>query len=100
MKLRGHGADFLSPTRLAFMNSGSSGCMPTPTTLAVASAESIRIWLKDEWPSKAMCPADLVGEPVVIAINPKLIDVHHRLTIHLSYPLSKHPVVFTARPLT
>jgi hypothetical protein len=41
---------------------------------------------------------------LVIAINPKQIDVHHRLTIRLYYPKGvtlryRRPVVSTAPPL-
>jgi hypothetical protein len=49
--------------------------------------------------------SDLVlNSPVVIAINPKRIDVHHRLTIRLYYPKGvilryKRPVVIIAPPL-
>jgi hypothetical protein len=47
---------------------------------------------------------NLVISPVVIAINPKQINVHHRLTIRLYYPKGVirrylRPVVLTAPPL-
>jgi len=99
-KLRGHGAAFLSPTRLAFLTSGSSNCRGVPTTLAVATPDAIRVRLKEEKPPSGICLTDLVNEPVVIAITPKQIHVHHRLTVLLYYPQTKHPVVFTAPPLS
>lgn len=100
MNLRGRGAGLLSPTRLAFHRSGSSSCMPTPTTLSVSGASSLRIWLKDGWPKNRLCLADLVVEPVVIAISPKEIDVHRWLTVRLYYPRTKHAAVFRAAPLS
>lgn len=98
--LRGHGAAFLSPTRLAFLTSGSSNCRGVPATLAVATPDAIRVRLKEQKPPSGICLTDLVIEPVVIAIAPKQINVHHRLTVRLFYPQTKHPVVFTAPPLS
>jgi hypothetical protein len=37
---------------------------------------------------------------VVIAISPKLRNLHHRLTVRLYCPRTKHPEVFTAPPLS
>ena len=99
-KLRGHGAAFLSPTRLAFLTSGSSNCRGVPATLAVATPDAIRVRLKEEKPPSGICLTDLVIKPVVIAIAPKQINVHHRLTVRLYYPQTKHPVMFTAPPLS
>jgi len=42
---------------------------------------------------------NLVISPVVIQINPKQINVHHRLQLSLYYPLNKHPVVYHLPPL-
>jgi len=98
--LRGHGAAFLSPTRLAFFTSGSSNCRAVPATLAVETPDTIRIQLKNEMPPNQICLTDLVIEPVVIAIAPKQINVHHRLTIRRYYPLTSQPVLFTAPPLS
>ena len=98
--LRGHGAAFLSPTRLAFLTSGSSNCRAVPATLAVATPYAIRVRLKEEKPPNGICLTDLVIEPVVIAIAPEQIDVHHRLIVRLYYPRTKHPLVFTAPPLS
>jgi hypothetical protein len=52
-----------------------------------------------------ICLTDLVlNSPLVIAINPKQIDVHHQLKISLYYPKFvvrryEHPVVVAAPPL-
>jgi hypothetical protein len=100
LKLRGHGAGFVSPTRLAFETSGSSNCRGVPTTLAVMSPDAVRVRLKEEKPANGICLTNLVIEPVVIAISPKRINVHHQLTVRLYYPRTKHPVMFTAAPLS
>ncbi len=99
-KLRGHGAGFLSPTRLAFYTLGSTNCRPVPIRLSVETPDAIRIRLKEQEPSNGICLANLVSEPVVIAIDPQQINVHRRLTIHLDLPRAKQPLIFTALPLT
>lgn len=96
--LRGHGAAFLSPTRLAFLTSGSSNCPAIPATPSVETPHAIRIRLKDKIPSSGICLTDLVIKPVVIAIDPNQVNVHHRMTIRLYYPHTNRPVVFTAPP--
>ena len=114
-----HGARFLSPTRLAFLTSGSSSCPSVPARLVVKTPHAIRIDLAiGSWrrtasglrvqaphlPPGGACLDNLVASPVVIAINPKQIDVHHRLRVSLYYRKgvirsSKRPVVFIAPPL-
>jgi hypothetical protein len=100
LQLQGHGAAFVSPTRLAFETSGSSNCRGVPATLAVTSPDAVRVRLREEKPANGYCLTDLVIEPVVIAISPRQINVHHQLTIRLDYPRSKRPTVFTAPPLS
>jgi hypothetical protein len=100
LRLAGHGAAFLSPTRLAFLTSGSSNCRGVPVTIAVASRDSIRVRLKEEKPANGICLTNLLIEPVVIAISPIQINVHHELTVRLYYPRTKRPLVFTAPPLS
>jgi hypothetical protein len=111
-------ARFLSPTRLAIAGiAGSSNCPSVPVKLIVESPHAIRIHLAvGSWGRTAsgrrvqvdhqprICLADLHPIPVVIAINPKQIDVHHQLKIGLYYPSfvvrsNKRPVVVTAPPL-
>jgi hypothetical protein len=51
-----------------------------------------------------ICLADLHPVPVVIAINPDQVDVHHQVKVSLYYPKFatpryKRPVVLTAPPL-
>jgi hypothetical protein len=100
LRFAGHGAAFVSPTRLAFETSGSSNCRGVPSTLSVTTPDSIRVRMKEEKPPNGICLADLVIEPVVIAISPKQINIHHALTVRLYYPRSKHPAAFTAPPLS
>ena len=100
LNLQGHGAAFVSPTRLAFETSGSSNCRGVPATLAMTSPDAVRVRLKEEEPANGYCFTDLVIEPVVIAISPKQINVHHQLTVRLYYPRSKRPTVFTAPRLS
>jgi hypothetical protein len=114
-----HSARFLSPTRLAIPGTlGSSNCPSVPVKLVVFSPHAIRIDLAvGSWSRTAsglrvrvphrprICLTDLVlNSPLVIAINPKQIDVHHQLKISLYYPRFvvrryEHPVVVAAPPL-
>lgn len=55
-------------------------------------------------PPGGVCLQDLVISPVVVAINPKQIDVHHSLRVSIYYRKGvirshKRPVVFTLPPL-
>ena len=43
-------------------------------------------------PDGGICTTDLTTTPMAVAIDPKQIDVHHRLTIHLCYYDSKKPI--------
>lgn len=117
LELHLYGARFLSPTRLAIPGiSGSSNCPSVPAELVARSPHAIWVdlvvgsWrrtgsgLRVRVPhSPGMCLDDLVPTPVVIAIDPKQIDVHHQLKVSLYYPKAvirryKRPVVFTVPP--
>jgi hypothetical protein len=100
LKLQGHGAGFVSPTLLAVETSGSSNCRGVPATLTVTSPDAVRVRLKEEQPANGFCLTDLVIEPVVIAISPQEINVHHQLSVRLYYPRTKRPLLFTAAPLS
>ena len=92
-------AGFLSPTRLAFYRSGG-GCPSVPTRLTVQSPDAIRIDMTAaKPPPSGGCTTNLLISPVVIQINPKQINVHHRLKVSLYYPLNKHPTVYHFPPL-
>ena len=111
-------ARFLSSTRLAIAGiAGSSNCPSVPDKLVVRSPHAIRLDLViGSWSKTAsglrvrvphspgICLDDLVPTPVVIAIDPQQIDVHHQLKVSLYYPKTvirryKRPVVFTVPPL-
>jgi hypothetical protein len=113
VNLRGVGARFISPTRLAFLTSGSSSCPSVPYQLIVQSADSVRINLAmGSWrpthgsvvgqlvaqppPKGSFCTTDLLVSPVAIAIDPTKINIHRPLKVNLYYPLAKKPTVFTA----
>jgi hypothetical protein len=102
-------ARFLSPTRLAILTWGSTTCPAVPNRLVIETPNKIRIHLTTgSWrgklpvghlpPSKA-CTADHSSTVIVIPIDPKRIDVHHRLTIRLYYYRIKKPEIRTAPPL-
>jgi hypothetical protein len=88
---------FLSPTRLAIPGiAGSSTCPSVPVKLIVQSPHAIRVDLViGSWKRTASglrvrvahsphaCLDDLVPAPVVIAIDPKQIDVHQSLQVSL-----------------
>jgi hypothetical protein len=109
------GARLLSPTRLAIVTSGSSSCPAVPDKLVVESRDRIRIHLTEgSWrrvgsshrtvlvahrSPNGICTTDLTTTPIVIAINPKQIDVYHRLTIRLYYYGLTQPVTRTVPPL-
>lgn len=112
------GARFLSPGRLAIAGiAGSSNCPSVPKELVVENRHRIRIDLVvGSWGRTAsghrvqvphrprICLADLHPVPVVVAIDPARIDVHHRLTVSLYYPKFagpryRRPVVVTVPPL-
>jgi hypothetical protein len=113
-QFRGEGG-FLSPTRLAFGTWGSSGCPSVPYRMTLEGPHAIRLDMRSgsyrtvgrlgQKVLVAKAPAggcrllDHVSNEVVIAIDPKQIDVHHRLKVSLYFPLDKHPDVFTVAPL-
>jgi len=98
---RHRNAQFLSPTRLAIVTMGSTGCPSLPKRLMVQSPDAIRIRLSRP---KGFCLDNLLMKRVVIAIDPKQINVHRRLTIRLYYPKGVirrfwRPIVVVARAL-
>jgi hypothetical protein len=113
-----YGARFLSTMRLAIPGiAGSSNCPSVPAKLIVQSPHAIRVDLVvGSWRGTAsgrsvqvphrprICLTDLHPIPVVIAIDPKRIDVHHELKVSLYYPSFavrryRSPVVVTVPPL-
>jgi hypothetical protein len=114
-----HGPRFLSSRRLALFTAGSSNCPSAPARLVVETPHAIRIDLAiGSWhrigsgrrmqvprlPPGGVCLQNLVISPVVVVINPKQIDVHHRVRLSLYYRKGvvrshKRPVVLTVPPL-
>jgi hypothetical protein len=102
-------ARFLSPTRLAILTWGSFTCPAVPNRLVVETPSRIRIHLSTgSWQGKlpvahlapgGACTADHSSAVIVIAIDPRRIDVHRRLTIRLYYYGIKKPAIRTAPPL-
>ena len=103
------GASLLSPRRLAIVTVGSGSCPAIPDRLVVQSPHTIRIHLTlGTWQPigsshrlrlvahasrHTICTADLTTTPMVVAIDPKRVDVRHRLTVYLDYYTSKKPIV-------
>jgi hypothetical protein len=81
--LTGRGGRLISPTQLAFMTTGSSGCLWLPTRLTVLSPTAIRIDMR--FPLHRTCAADLIGLPIAVKINPRIVDVHRPLAVQLAY---------------
>lgn len=113
-----YSARFLSPTRLAIPAIiGSSNCPSVPDKLMARSPHAIRVDLVvGSWRRTASglrvrvphapktCLDDLVPLPVVIAIDPKRIDVHRQVKVSLHYPKGvvrryKRPVLLVVPPL-
>lgn len=95
---------FLSPSRLAIATLGRTGCPTVPKRLVVQSPEAIQIRLEVKTPPNGACFDNAFFTRIIVVINPKQIDVHHRLTIRLYYPRGvirryRRPVIVTAPPL-
>jgi hypothetical protein len=93
------GAAFLSPIRLAIVSWGSGNCPNVPKRLTVVNPSSIRIRLAVKVPANGICLANLRSIPVVVAIDPRRIDVHRPLTIHLLAGRHAKPILRVAPPL-
>jgi hypothetical protein len=103
------GAQFISPTRLGIVTSGSSSCPSVPDELTVLLPRVIQIHLTTgSWvdgqlvthaPLNGACTADWGTTPMLVEIDPKEIDVHHRVKVLLFYRNSKKPIVRVAAPL-
>lgn len=87
----------VSPTRLGLRTWGSKTCPTVPTKLIVLSRDTIRI---DLAPKHRGCTLDLRPHSMLVAIDPKLIDVHRPLTVVGVFVRgSKTPGVVTVAPL-
>jgi hypothetical protein len=91
---------FLSPTRLFIVTGGSSGCPSVPRRMYVQNTHTIRIDIAMSVPPHATaCPLDLTTTRWTIDVNPREIDVHHRLRIVYSTD-GENGYVQTAPPLS
>jgi hypothetical protein len=101
---------FLSPTRLVIYTWGSGSCPAVPDSLVILSSHSIGIHLvMGSWRGRTPvtkrpsphhgCTTDLSSTTMAVAVDPRQIDVHRRLTIHFYYYDSQKPVTRTAPPL-
>ena len=79
----GIGGRLISPTQLAFMTMGSTGCLWLPTRLTVLSPTAIKIAMR--FPFHRACLDDLIRLPIAVKINPRIVNVHRPLTVRLAY---------------
>jgi hypothetical protein len=103
-------ATLVSPTRLSIVTLGSSSCPSVPAEVVIENRDTLRIHLvtgtqtRDGLvahpPSSGICTTDLGPTPMVVAIDPTLIDVHRRLTVRFFYRNSTRPEVRTSAPLS
>jgi hypothetical protein len=82
-RLRGNGAVFLSPSRVAFMTTGSISCVWWPTRLMVLRPSAIRIDMRVNGRVSA-CGSGAVGFPIAVKI-PRVVDVRQPVTVRLAY---------------
>ncbi len=87
VEFRHSGALLLSPTRVAFMTSGSTSCAWWPTRLTVLGPNAIRIDMRING-VVATCTSGAVGFPIAVKIDPRIVDVHHPLTVRLAYKVN------------
>jgi hypothetical protein len=102
-------AALVSPTRLRIVTLGSSSCPSVPDMLVIESRHRLRIHLTPgrshdgrlvaDPPQGGACTADYGTTAMVVAINPKKIDVHRPLTVRFFYKNSKKPEVRKAAAL-
>jgi hypothetical protein len=100
-------ATIVSATRLDIVTLGSSSCPSVPDKLVVENRHTIRIhlisgmWVKGQPVAKSPtgCTLDYGPTPMIVAIDPKLVDVHHALTVRFVHRDSTKSEVFTAAPL-
>lgn len=83
-RLRGNRAILLSPSRVAFVTTGSSSCAWWPARLTVLGPSTIRVDMRVNGRVTA-CTGGAVGFPIAVKIDPRIIDVRRPLTVRLAY---------------
>jgi hypothetical protein len=82
-RLRGHGALLLSPSRLAFMTTGSVNCAWWPKRLTVVGPSAIQIDMRVNG-RVSTCDSGVVSFPIAVKI-PRGINVCSPVTVRLAY---------------
>lgn len=85
-QLQGDRALLLSPSKLAFMTTGGTSCVWWPKRLTVLGPSVIRIDMRVNGDT-SRCGSGAVGFPIAVKIpvGPRMIDIHHPLTVRLAY---------------
>jgi hypothetical protein len=84
VKLSGDEAMLLAPAQVVFITTGSISCVWWPARLTVLGPSTIRIDMRVNG-RVATCPAGAAAFPIAVKIDPKIVDVHHPLTVRLAY---------------
>ncbi len=100
-------ATIRSATQLLIVTLGSSSCPSVPDKLVVENRHTIQIhlipgmWVKGQPVAKSpgACTLDYGPTPMIVAIDPKLVDVHHTLTVRFLHRDSTKREVVTVAPL-
>jgi hypothetical protein len=98
----------VSPTRLRIVTVGSGSCPWVPDELTVLGPDAISVHLSlgtfhnrklVTHPLPNGCTLDLGPTPMLVAIDPKQIDVHRPLTVHIGVPTVTKTGVVKIAPL-
>jgi hypothetical protein len=84
VRLRGNRAVLLSPSRVAFMTTGSVSCAWWPARLTVLRPSAIRIDMRVNG-RVSMCGSGAVVFPIAVKIDPRVVDVRRPVTVRLAY---------------
>jgi len=99
---------FVSATRLGIETRASSGCVRAPDEIGVVSPHLIRIHMTSgTWHGEKFVTSEIQRScrstrvtPMLVAIDPKVVDVNTPLTIHVYYfDDTKPSAVWSAAPL-
>jgi hypothetical protein len=85
--VRGLQADeavLLSPSKVAFLTSGSIRCVWWPARLTVLGPSEIRVDMRVNG-SVTDCGSGAVGFPIAVKIDPRVVDVSRPVTLRLAH---------------